>query len=114
MLHELATGKVDKARELADALLPMCRQLGDLEGESLMNELIGRAVQERGARVLWMEQLGPWDQSGAQPNWLTGVPMMLDIPWYDRAYHSVSTSDGTQVTFNPRSPKWYPLPSNLR
>lgn len=44
----MLTGKVDKAKELADRFLPMCRQLGDLEGETLMNELIGRAVQERG------------------------------------------------------------------
>ena len=46
-------GKVDKAKELADRLLPMCRQLGDLEGEALMNELIGRAVQERGSCLGW-------------------------------------------------------------
>ena len=46
-------GKVDKAKELADRLLPMCRQLGDLEGETLMNELIGRAVQERGGCLRW-------------------------------------------------------------
>lgn len=44
----MLTGKVDKAKELADKLLPMCRQLGDLEGEALMNDLIGKAVQERG------------------------------------------------------------------
>lgn len=42
------SGKVDKAKDLADKLLPMCRQLGDLEGEALMNDLIGKAVQERG------------------------------------------------------------------
>jgi len=44
----MLTGKVDKAKDLADALLPLCQRLGDLEGEAVMNELIGMAVQERG------------------------------------------------------------------
>eukprot|EP00913_Durusdinium_trenchii_P007314 g6875.t1 len=45
----MLTGSVDKAKALADQILPMCRELGDIEGEDSMNELIGLVVQQRGA-----------------------------------------------------------------
>ena len=45
----MLTGKVDKAKELADQILPMCRLLGDVEGEDSMNELLGIVIQQRGA-----------------------------------------------------------------
>ncbi|CAJ1410350.1 unnamed protein product [Effrenium voratum] len=41
-------GKVDKAKDLADELLRMSKQLGDLDGEAVATQLICKAVQERG------------------------------------------------------------------
>jgi len=45
----MVLGKVDKAKELAEKVLPKCRALGDLEGEAVAHELLGKATEHRGA-----------------------------------------------------------------
>ncbi|OLP77182.1 hypothetical protein AK812_SmicGene42788 [Symbiodinium microadriaticum] len=42
-------GQVDKAKQLAEELLPVCKELADLEAEAAAHEVIGKAVEHRGA-----------------------------------------------------------------
>jgi len=45
----MVLGQVDKAKQLAEELLPVCKELADLEAEAAAHEVIGKAVEHRGA-----------------------------------------------------------------